>query len=74
MDRVVVQRESHLVMAILTRRQPSEEAFGVMMSLDPSERVGSLIRFVITTRFVAVRPAGTTFSSVSLALDDVRCH
>ena len=41
-DRVVVQRESHLVMAILTRRQPSEEVFGVMMSLDPSERVGSL--------------------------------
>ena len=49
-DRVVVQRESHLVMAILTRRQPSEEAFGVMMSPDPSERVGSLIRFVIATR------------------------
>ena len=28
-------------MVILTRRQPSEEACGMMMSLDRSERVGS---------------------------------
>ena len=48
-DRVVLQRELHLVMATLTRRQPSEVACGVMMSLDPSERVGILIRFDFAT-------------------------
>ena len=40
-DRVVSQKESHLVTAILTRRQPSVEVCGEMMSPDGSERVGS---------------------------------
>ena len=43
-DRVVSQKESHLVTAILMRRQPSVEVYGVMMSPDGSEKVGSLIR------------------------------
>ena len=37
-------------MAILMRRLSSEGAFGVMMSLDPSEGVGCLIRFLFATR------------------------
>ena len=74
MDRVVVQRESHLVMAILMRRLPSEETYGVMMSFDAVRgRFFNSICFR-DSRFVAVRPAGTHFSSVSLTLDDVRCH
>ena len=39
---------------------------------DPSER--ELVDCYRDSRSVAVRPAGTPFSSVSLALDDVRCH
>ena len=74
-DRVVSQRESHLVMAILTHRPPYVAACGVMMSPDDCERVGSLIRLnLYDWRFVAVCPAGTHVSSVSLTLDDVRCH
>ena len=33
-DKVAVQKESHLVMAICMRRPPSEETYGVMMSFD----------------------------------------
>ena len=73
-DRVASQKESHLVTAILTRRQPSVEACGEMMSFDGRE-AGSLIQFCsFDLRTVEVRTAGATFSSVSLALDDVRCH
>ena len=62
-------------MAILTHRPPYVAACGVMMSPDDCERVGRLIRLSLYDwRFVAVRPAGTHFSSVSLTLDDVRCH
>ena len=46
-DRVVSQKESHLVTAILMRRQPYVEVSGVMMSHDGSEREGSLIRFYL---------------------------
>ena len=72
--RVVLQRESLPVMAIPMRRLPSEEIYGVMMSFDAVR--GKLINSigVCDSRFVAVRPAGTHFSSVSLTLDDVRCH
>ena len=74
-DRVVSQKESHLVTAILMRRQPSVEVYGEMMSPDGSERVGSLIQtWNFDYRFVEVRTADATFSSVSLALDDIRCH
>ena len=74
-DRAVSQKESHLVRAILMRRQPSVEVYGEMMSPDGSERVGSLIQTCnYDLRFVEVRTADATFSSVSLALDDVRCH
>ena len=45
-DRVVSQKESHLVTAILRRRQPSVEACGEMMSLAGSERASSLIQFL----------------------------
>ena len=48
-DRVVSQQESHLVKAILLRRQPSVEVCGEMTTPDGSERVGSLIQFCLTT-------------------------
>ena len=74
-DRVVSQRESHRVKTIRTRIPPSVAVCGVMMSPDDCERVGSLIRYrFVRLEIVAVRPAGTTLSSVSLTLDDVRCH
>ena len=66
---IVSQKESHLVTAILTRRQPSVEACGEMMSFDGRE-AGSLIQFCsFDLRTVEVRysTAGATFSSVSLA-------
>ena len=73
--RAVSLKESHLVKVILMRRQPSVEVYGEMMNPDGSERVGSLIQICYhDLRFVEVRTAGATFSSVSLALDDVRCH
>ena len=74
-DRAVSLKESHLVKVALMRRQPSVEVYGEMMNPDGSERVGSLIRSCIFDyRFVEVRTADATVSSVSLALDDVRCH
>ena len=73
--RAVSLKESHLVKVILTHRQPSVEVFGEMMSSDESERVGSFNSdCTFDWRFVEARTAGATFSSVSLALDDVRCH
>ena len=73
--RTLLRGESHIVMAILTHKPPYVAAYGVMMSPDDCERVGRLIRLSLYDwRFVAVRPAGTHFSSVSLTQDDVRCH
>ena len=73
--RVVSLKESHLVKVIPMRRQPFVEAYGEMMSPDESERVGSFNSdCTFDWRFVEARTAGATFSSVSLALDDVRCH
>ena len=55
--------------------QPSVEVYGEMTSPYECERVGTAIQICkIDWRFVEVRTADATFSSVSLALDDVRCH
>ena len=40
-DRVVSQKESHLVMAIPMHKPPYVAAYGVMMSPDDGERVSS---------------------------------
>ena len=48
-DRVVSQKESHLVMAILTHKPPYVAAYGVMMSRGDCERVGRAIRLFICT-------------------------
>ena len=48
-DRVVSQKESHLVMAILTHKPPYVAAYGVMMSRGDCERLGRLIRLFICT-------------------------
>ena len=60
------RRGSHPVMVIPMRRQPLEETYGVMMSFEAVS--GRLINSIgiCDLRFVAVRPAGTHFSSVSL--------
>ena len=74
MARAVSLKESHLVKVILMRREPSVEVYE-MMSSDVSERVGSFNSdCTFDWRFVEARTAGATFSSVSLALDDVSCH
>ena len=72
--RAVSLKESHLMKVIHMHIQPSVEVYGEMTSPYKCEWVGTLIQIYFDWRFVEVRTADATFSSVSLALDDVRCH